>query len=130
MSANSRFLLFYSVFVALVAGGLAIWNGNSAASQQLVPLSWYLFGFFVAAYLGSHFFIQASDDKKPAVFVRRFMATSALRLFMFIILIVAYAFTHKVTATVFIFHFLLFYLAFTAFEVATLYRHFRRPAAN
>ena len=128
MSANSRFLLFYFIFVALVFGGLWLWNSNSAASQQLVPVSWYMLGFFAAAYLGSHFFIQSTDDKKPAVFVRRFMATSALRLFLFIIIIVAYAFTHKATATVFIFHFLFFYLAFTALEVATLYRHFRRPA--
>ena len=125
MNATSRYLLQYAVFLLLLAGALYFWN-IKAPLDRISPAAWPLLGFLALAYLGSHFFMLGANGKKPGVFVRRFMGSTTIRLFLFLGIIVTYAFFNKGTAPVFIVHFLVFYVAFTAFEVASLYRHFRK----
>jgi hypothetical protein len=52
------------------------------------------------------------------------MASTTLRLLLFLGVLFFYAFTHPHGVVVFTLHFMLFYLCFTVFEVASLYRHF------
>lgn len=125
MNSTVRYLLFYTIFLALAAAALFAWNTN-AAPNHTHPLSWGIYGFFAIAYLASHFFIMGSDGKKPAVFVRRFMAATTIRLMTFLGILVTYAFLNRELAVPFISHFLVFYFAFTVFEVASLYSHFRK----
>jgi hypothetical protein len=71
-----------------------------------------------------HFILLRSGQGDPKAFVRMFMGLTTFKLFIFLLVIVAYAFTHKATAVSFILHFLIFYLLFTTFEVVLLYKHF------
>ena len=113
------------IFLACIAGGLYFWNAT-AAPEKVHPLSYYLLGFFAIVFYLNHLFLLNAENKKPAVFIRRFMATTALRLFLFVIIMLAYAITHKPLANLFIWHILVFYFAFTIFEIASLYRHFQK----
>jgi hypothetical protein len=72
-----------------------------------------------------HLFLLNAENKKPGVFVRRFMGVSTIRLFLLLIIIVAYAATNHLLATLFILHFLVFYFLFSGFEIVSLYRHFK-----
>src|ERR1035437_5837929 len=119
MSALAKYFLRYFIFLILVACALFYWN-YSQPLEKTLPLSWGIFGFFAIVFLLIHLFLLNSENKKPGVFIRRFMGTSTLRLFVFVIIIVFYAITHKAQATLFILYFLVFYFLFAAFEIASL----------
>ena len=125
MSSTAKYLVQFSVFILALAGGLFAWN-TLAPATRTHSYSWILLGFVALTYLLSHFYIMGSEDKKPAVFIRRFMASTTLRLLLFITLLFGYAFLNPGQAVVFISHFLAFYVLFTIFEVATLYRQVRK----
>ncbi len=121
--ALSHYLIRFVIFLAVVAGLLLAWNYSRP--EKALPVAWGLLAFFAVASFGSHLFLLNAEDKRPAVFVRRFMGTTTVRLFVFIIILAGYSFTHVPQAVSFILHFLVFYLVFTAFEITMLYRHFR-----
>ena len=124
MPALQKYFISYSIFLAAVALGLYAYIRTQPA-EHVHPLAWPLFGFFAVVYLLSHLFLLNAEDKKAGVFIRRFMGTSSLRLFVFLLILVFYAFANHALATLFIWHFLAFYFPFTVFEIASLYGHFR-----
>ena len=77
----------------------------------------YLLVFFTAATLISFYFIQKKIEASPSGFVTAFMANSIIRLLLYLVIIVVYAFTHKYDAVNFIISFFILYLIFTTFEV-------------
>lgn len=111
------------IFSAILAAGLFAWN-HFAPPQNTHPLSWGILAFFIliTAFID---FLLTRPGRSPQSFVRTFMAVTTLKLFLFLLILVLYAFVDREGAFVFIFHFLVFYLLFTAFEVAVLMRHFR-----
>lgn len=125
MSATARYFIQYSIFLVCVAAGLFAWNKFAPANYQH-SLAWALFGFFTIAYAAGHLYIQGSEGQRAAIFVRRFMATTTIRLFVFLLVLVVYIFSNKLAAVPFICHFLAFYLFYTVFEVAALSKHFRK----
>ncbi|MGL4596055.1 MAG: hypothetical protein ACRCYO_00920 [Bacteroidia bacterium] len=126
--AFSRFLGFFGLFLCLAGAGLWAWNAYAPAEKTL-SYAWYLFGFFALTTLGVHAFLLRSGEAKPQVFIRRFMAITSAKMFIYMILAVLIAFSDKAQAKVSLFHFLVFYFVFTAYEVVSLYSHFR-PQKN
>lgn len=122
-TAFKSFLVRLLVFSAIVGGGLAVWNALMPIWKQH-PQSWALFAFFVVITAVVHYILLRSGEGDPKAFVRMFMGLTTFKLFIFLIVIVLYAFTNKALAVHFIIHFLVFYLLFTTFEVALLYKHF------
>ncbi len=121
--ALSHYLVRFVIFLAIAAGLLSAWN--YARPEHALPIAWGLLAFFALASFASHLFLLNAEDKRPAIFIQRFMATTTVRLFVFIIILAGYSFTHKPQAVLFILHFLVFYFVFTTFEITMLYRHFR-----
>ena len=124
MNSHTKYYLRYSVFLALVAAALYYWN-YSQPGNKVHPLSWIIFGGFAVMFFVLHLFLLNAENKKPGVFVRRFMGVSTMRLFVLLAIIVLYSMTHPLLATLFIWHFLVFYFLFAAFEIASLYNHFK-----
>lgn len=122
-TAFKSFLVRLLMFSALVGGALAAWNAFMPVWRQH-PLSWALFGFFVVITALVHYILLRSGEGDPKAFVRMFMGLTTFKLFIFLVVIVLYAFANKALAVQFIIHFLVFYLLFTTFEVALLYKHF------
>lgn len=127
MSPRARYFIQFAIFLAVVAAGVFAWN-LLAPPAYTHRLSWAIFAFFIVAYTAGHLFLLGAEGQRPAVFVRRFMAITTLRLLFFLLVLVIYSFTHKPEAVVFICHFLAGYILFTTFEVASLSRNFRKKA--
>lgn len=87
-------------------------------------IAWLLVGFFTIVYAAAHFYIVAGEKGRPGIFVTRFMGVTTMRFVLFLIVLLAYTFTHKAMAVVFIFHFLALYFLFTIVEVSAFYSKF------
>ncbi|MEO5644774.1 MAG: hypothetical protein ABIQ40_03150 [Bacteroidia bacterium] len=124
MTSHTKYFLRYSIFLALIAAALYFWN-ESQPVQKVHPLSWGIFGFFAVLFFFLHLFLLNAEDKKPGVFVRRFMAVSTIRLFVLVMIMVIYSLLQPLYARSFLLHFLVFYFAFAIFEIASLYHHFK-----
>ena len=124
MNSHTKYYFRYSIFLALVAAALFCWN-ISQPEKFVHPLSWVIFGFFSVLFFLLHLFLLNAEDKKPGVFVRRFMGISTVRLFVLLIILVIYSMTHPTLAGLFIWHFLAFYFLFAGFEIGSLYNHFK-----
>lgn len=61
-----------------------------------------------------------AKNKKPQKLVTYFMGATTLKLLLSLLFLAVYAFTHKETAKVFIVLFFIYYMLYTAFEVAAL----------
>ncbi|CAN5300772.1 hypothetical protein BH09BAC5_BH09BAC5_00580 [soil metagenome] len=125
MNSRKQYFIRYLIFLLLVATGLFFWNTEQTAAFTH-PQSWLIFGFYAILFLLLHLFMLNAENKKPAVFVRRFMGVSTMRLFSMLVIITLYAITHKSLAVVFIWHCLIFYFLFAAFEIVSLFNQFKR----
>lgn len=85
--------------------------------KYISPALPYLLVFYTAATLISFYFIQKRIEATPSGFITAFMANSIIRLLLYLVIIVVYAFTHKYDAVNFIISFFILYLIFTTFEV-------------
>ena len=80
----------------------------------------------MVASLALHLGLQKARTRGNAVFIRFFMAATAIKLFIFMGVLVIFSLFNKAEAVGFIMHFAAAYLLFTAFEVAMAYREFSR----
>jgi len=82
----------------------------------------FLLVFFTAATLLSFYFLQKKMNASPTGFITAFMANSMIRLMLYLVIIVVYAFTNKPDAVNFILSFFILYMIFTVFEVSFFLR--------
>ncbi|MEI7490120.1 MAG: hypothetical protein WCK92_01890 [Bacteroidota bacterium] len=89
----------------------------------ILPSSWFtpslpfLFAFYYATSLLSFMILSRSLEKKFNLFVSVFMLTTALKLFLFITIMITYAFLNRKDAVPFLLNFFILYIAYTVFEV-------------
>jgi tryptophan-rich sensory protein len=88
--------------------------------EKQVPHVWLILVFFITMTAAFHFFAMQSSKGKPQNFVRYYMASTLLRFFLYIMIIVAYKFYDKASAMTFAIGFLGHYFLFTIFEVPVL----------
>lgn len=115
-------LSIYSLFIALADYS---WN-NFMPASNLVPNIWFIFSFFIILTIAFHFFIMKAATGRPQSFVTFYMGSTALRMILCLIVIVAYRFIDKPNIIPFAIAFILHYFLFTIFEVTTLLRQFRK----
>jgi uncharacterized membrane protein HdeD (DUF308 family) len=77
-----------------------------------------LFVFGVTALV--HYFLTKQAENRVQKFINSYMLSITAKLFIFFISMVAYAFTHKSQAKVFIVSFFILYLLYTALEVVEI----------
>jgi hypothetical protein len=118
-------LLRYLIVSLVLSAGLFGFNVKFP-QWSLGMDGWILLFSLIIIYAASHFFIASAPDQKPAVFIRRFMASTTLRFLLFMSILVGYSFLNRDQAVPFILHFLIIYLILTIVEVASFFRHFRK----
>ncbi len=94
-------------------------------SAYHIPHIWIMILFFVLSTGLFHYLAIRSSKGKPQAFIRYFMGSTALRLFLYMLIILAYRFYDKPTLTPFAIGFLAQYLLFTIFEVPILLKELR-----
>jgi hypothetical protein len=124
-SALKSFFTQLVIFSLITLGIVFLWNQYASARFQ-TPLTWFIWTFFIVTTTLIHLFLVKSTEKEPKKFVVNFMLVTAIKLFGYLILILAYALIKREAALGFTVFFLAMYLLYSGFEVFTLLRHFRK----
>jgi hypothetical protein len=116
-----KFYIRLFLLATVVAVLLYLWNSFGPLSFRN-NLTWYALVFFIATTAVIHYFMMESAKKSPAVFVRSFMAVTTIKLFAYLLFIVAFMMNRPPGGKVFVLHFLFLYFIFTAFETYQLFK--------
>lgn len=124
MSPITRFLLIYIGFLLIVGSGFWFYN-QSVDIQYTHKAGWFAFGFFAIVTGLVHLFLLRAAQKDPKAFIKGFMASSAIKIFIYLGFLVIFVLFMRENAVVFIAEFAIFYFVFTIFEVSLLYSSLR-----
>lgn len=94
--------------------------------QLIDRITWLLLIYFSLVTFVFHYGLLRSSKGRPQVFIRYYMATTTFKLLMHMGVIIIYALFNKTDAIRVITSFLIFYIIFTAFEVAAAWKQFRQ----
>lgn len=115
-------LLFFSITISAID---FCWI-RFAPIEKHIPHVWLMLGFFIATTTVFHYFSLQQSKGKPQGFIRYYMGSTALRLFLYIIVIGSYGFYDKSTVIPFAIGFMLHYFFFTFFEVPVLLKELKK----
>lgn len=115
-------LLVFSFFCA----GISLAWQQYASPRFQTDMVWAIFAFFVLVTSAIHMILMRAAAESPRKFVVMFMAITGLKLFGYLIILLIYAFLKREAALGFILFFLVMYFLYTAFEVITLLKHFKK----
>jgi hypothetical protein len=115
-------LLIFSAFTHLL---IFAWVKLLPARFQTSSLV-LVWGFFVLTTALIHYILSKAAERDPKKFVGYFMGITAVKLFGYLLVIIAYAMIRKEGALGFILWFLVMYLFYTVFEVIMLMRHLKK----
>jgi len=115
-------LFVYSIVIALID---FCWIYFMPIEKH-IPHVWLMLGFFIATTALFHFFSLQQSKGKPQGFIRFYMGSTALRFFLYIMIIVAYRFYEKPTLIPFAIGFMGHYFLFTVFEVPVLLKELKK----
>mgnify|MGYP003348584444 CR=1 FL=1 len=90
------------------------------------PYGFWLLGMFAFTALVVHAVLLRPAAGKPQQFVRSFMASTVIKLLVYILVLTALMLLAKHGRQALVLHFLFYYVAFTIAEVAMLYRAINR----
>jgi len=119
----------YIVLLTALTGVLvaaAFLFSTSAYGEMLDSVTWSLLFYFVFITLIFHIGLVKTSKGRPQVFIRYYMASTTFKLLLHMGIIIIYALFNKEDAIRFIISFLIYYLIFTAFEVAVAWKQFRK----
>ena len=94
--------------------------------EKHIPHVWMILGFFSVTTVMFHYFSLQAAKGKAQVFIRYYMGSTAMRLFIYAIIILAYKFYDKPTLVPFAIGFMMHYFLFTVFEVPALLRELKK----
>jgi hypothetical protein len=124
-SALKSFFTQLTIFSFVTLALVLLWNQYASARFQ-TQTTWFIWVFFIVTTTLIHLFLVKSTEKEPKKFVVNFMLVTAIKLFGYLILILAYALIKREAALGFTVFFLAMYMLYSGFEVFTLLRHFRK----
>jgi hypothetical protein len=108
-----RRIIILSIFLTIL--GILLYfilpAGKFSPAAPFMPL------FFLAVTAGLYYMLLKSTENKFSRFVTQFMIITFAKLFIYIIILVAYTFLNKPDAVPFILTFFIFYLIYTIFEI-------------
>lgn len=109
-------LLVFSLILGIVA--VLLWI--TIPAPWVTPALPFLLFFFLSVTLISYYFQLKSSSERFIRFVNAYMLLMAAKLFLYIIVIVAYVFTHRSDVIPFMIAFFILYLCYTVYEAASL----------
>ena len=119
------FYLKLGIF-SLITLGIILLLQHFASPHFQTDLWWAILLFFVLSSALIHIVLVRSAAGDPKRFVTKFMGMTAMKLFGYLIIILAYGLASRDTAQGFIICFLVCYFLYSGFEVVTLIRHFKK----
>ena len=118
VSSYAKYLLFVTIALGILVLALFLMLPKTWFSPSLP----FLFVFYYACSLLSFILLSRSLEKKFNRFVSVFMLTTTVKLFLFIAIMIIYAFINRKDAVSFLLNFFILYLFYTVFEVTQIIR--------
>ncbi len=84
------------------------------------PASPYIVIYFFLATIITHRILMKTNKQSPQNFIRAYLGTTALRLFLNLMIIIAFMLINRAGATAFTLSFLVFYFLYLIFEIISL----------
>lgn len=125
LSPLRSFFIQLALFSIFTMGVLYFWQQYASLRFQ-TDLGWLLWGFFIIVTALIHIVLVRSAEQSPRKFITNFMALSATKLFLYLMVIVIYALLKGKAALGFVILFLVLYFLYSIFEVVTLLKHFKK----
>lgn len=120
-------LLITSIIASL---GLYLWNQFMPAEYNNLHVYFILPFFIIFSLLSFQSLTKTLDSENKNAFTMRFMASTGIKMFVCLIVIVVYAFINKTQITSFAVLFLFLYFLFTALETASLFKEIQKRKQN
>ena len=117
---------FQLLILSLLLLAAIICMNQYAPEKFHSPHAYYALGYFFALTLIVHLMTIRSAERDPKAFIRFFMGSTALRLFVHMLVVITYKLTFRETSTSFLVAFLLLYLVFQIFEVSSLLKFLKK----
>lgn len=118
----ARFILGLFIF-SLVLGVIAIILAQILPAKYFSPVLPLMFPFFLLLTLAGFYVVTKETTKIFSNFVNRFMLATFGKMFLSVIVLLAYMFLHKEDAVPFIISFFLLYMLFSVYEVIALLKY-------
>lgn len=115
-------LFLFSIFTLSI---LLTWQHFASVHFQ-TKIYWVIWLFFIVTTAVIHVILVKASEQDPKKFVTYFMGMTAMKLFAYLIIILAYGLSNRETAQGFIICFLITYFLYSGFEVVTLMKHFKK----
>lgn len=87
---------------------------------------YWLIGIFFSVNLGFHSLLLFTAEKKSEAFIRRFLAATVIKLFVYLIFILVFIFGGAQNPKVFLISFLILYLIYTSHEVTAILSYLKK----
>lgn len=125
---NSAFRKFlFSLLIFTVVISLLLVAGELIFPDIFIsPLKWPILAIFLISSTLQHYIMLKPENQQANKTVRIFMAASAIKLMVFLMIIVLLILIFRKQAIMIVVWFLSFYTLFTVFENILLFRHFKR----
>lgn len=123
MNAKDGFILklgLYSFFIGVVM----FFIEPVLPEKTQFPNHYFIHMFIILVTFLFHIGLINAGKKNDAAFIRFFMGATGAKLFIFMSIMLVYGLLNKDGAFGFILHFFVYYLLYTAFEVAIVYNKF------
>ena len=119
-----QFSIQLGILVGILSTLIFCWNLLMPVNFQLQSL-WIILAFLA---LVTYFmrYLLFSGNKTPQQFIRHFMGSTFVKMFIYLIVMGTYAFTNRPEAVKFILSFLVLYFVFTIFDVVSLTKHLKK----
>lgn len=121
---RSFFIQLFS-FSLVTLGVLLLWQ-HYASERFQTNLGWALWVFFIVITALIHIVLMKASDNSPKSLITWFMAITGIKLFTYLTIILIYGVLKGEKALGFVMLFLVFYFLYSAFEVTTLLRSFKK----
>ena len=115
-------LFIYSIVIALID---FCWI-RFMPLEKHIPHVWLMLIFFIVTTTVFHYFSLQQSKGKPQGFIRYYIGSTALRFFLYIMILLAYRFYDKPTLLPFAIGFMGHYFLFTVFEIPVLLKELKK----
>jgi hypothetical protein len=117
----SHFLLGL-IILSLIIGAIAYWLFTSLLADYYLPVFPWMLGLFFVVSLVVHFFHLKAQEAEAKKFPRYSMAVNGLKIFLYMMVVIAYVFLQRDTAVPFLFGFFALYVVFSVYETVLFYK--------
>ncbi len=125
MRAFRNFIIREFVFSAIL-GLIAFVLFQTILKEYYLPVFWILFGIITVFTAVFHYSVLLVSEKETSKFTSKFMIVSGIKMIIYLIIIVYYAFSFPDKARIFLISFFVLYLLYTVFEVILIVNYFKK----